>query len=127
MFKIKTLLILLFISIAVLSAEAQSDIVIKFKKGESSASVSGGAPRGETSSYKLTAKKNQLMKVSISSTESNAVFKIKNLTTGYFLPNAGELDDASEWRGILPSSGDYRIIVGSTRGGTEFTVFVEID
>jgi hypothetical protein len=66
------------------------------------------------------------MKVTISSIENNAVFKIKNRTTGYFLSNAGELDDASDWEGTLPMDGEYRIIVGSTRGGSEYTLFVEI-
>ena len=34
------------------------------------------------------------MKVSLASVENNAVFQIKDLSTGYYLNNAGELDDA---------------------------------
>lgn len=124
--KLKVLLVLLFAFIAVMNTSAQSDKRIKFKKGESSATVSGGAPRGETTGYLVKASKNQTMKVSIASIENNAVFMIKNLSTGYLLTGAGDLDDATSWEGVLPSDGDYRIIVGSTRGGAEYTLIVTI-
>jgi hypothetical protein len=124
--KLKILIVLLFAFIAVMNTTAQSDKRIKFKKGESSATVSGGAARGETMGYLVKASKEQTMIVSIASVENNAVFQIKDLNTGYYLSGAGELDDASSWEGTLPSSGDYRIIVGSTRGGTEYTLIVTI-
>ena len=128
--KTKFLFVILFACAAVAATSAQTDNQedkrIRFKSGESSATVTGGVPRGETVSYILKGKKNQTMTVKVSSTESNAVFKIKNRTTGYFLPGAGEYDDASSWEGTLPSDGDYRIIVGSTRGGTEYTLIVTI-
>jgi hypothetical protein len=124
--KLKILIALLFVFIAVMNIAAQSDKRIKFKKGESSATVSGGAPLGETSGYLVKAAQNQTMKVSIASVENNAVFMIKDLNTGYLLNGAGELDDATSWEGVLPSNGDYRIIVGSTRGGTEYTLIVTV-
>jgi hypothetical protein len=126
MFKLKFLIVLLFITVMAVNTSAQSDKRIKFKRGESSATVSGGVPRGETKGYLAGASKNQTMIVSIASVESNAVFRIKDLKTGYFLPGAGEYDDATSWEGALPSDGDYRIIVGSTRGGTEYTLIVTI-
>lgn len=123
-------LILLFTCVSVTITFAQTDNQgekrIKFKRGESSATVTGAVPRGETTGYILKAKKDQVMTVKITSTESNAVFKIKNRETGYFLNNAGEFDDAMEWEGALPSSGEYKIIVGSTRGGAEYTLIVTI-
>lgn len=114
------------VSVTFAQTDNQDDKRIKFKKGESSATVTGALPRGETTGYVLKAKKDQVMTVKISSTENNAVFKIKNRETGYFLNNAGELDDATEWEGALPSDGEYRIIVGSTRGGAEYTLKVTI-
>jgi hypothetical protein len=126
MLRIKILFILLIFCGAAINTSAQSDKRIKFKRGESSATLSGGAPRGETAGYLVGASKNQTMIISIASVENNAVFQVKDLNTGYFLPGAGEYDDATSWEGILPSKGDYRIIVGSTRGGTEYTLIVTI-
>jgi hypothetical protein len=126
MLKIKILFLLLIFCAAAINTSAQSDKRIKFKRGESSATVSGGAPRGETAGYLVGASKNQTLIVSIASVENNAVFQIKDLNTGYFLPGAGEYDDASSWEGTIPSKGDYRIIVGSTRGGTEYTLIITI-
>lgn len=126
MLKTKIFFILLFICAAAINTSAQSDKRIKFKRGESSATVSGGVPRGETKGYLAGASKNQTMIISIASVENNAVFQVKDMSTEYFLPGAGEYDDASSWEGTLPSEGDYRIIVGSTRGGTEYTMIVTI-
>jgi hypothetical protein len=124
--KLKILIVFLFALVAVMNTSAQSDKRIKFKKGESSATVSGGAPRGETSGYLVKASKDQTMIVSVASVENNAVIMIKDLSTGHLLNGAGDLDDATSWEGVLPSSGDYRIIVGSTRGGAEYTLIVTI-
>ncbi len=114
------------VSVTFAQTDNQDDKRIKFKKGESSATVTGAAPRGETVNYVLKAAKDQSMKISIASVENNAVFQVKDLSTGYYLTNAGELDDATSWEGTLPSDGEYRIIVGSTRGGTEYTLKVTI-
>jgi len=100
---------------------------IKFSKGESSATVEGAVIRGEEDSYLVGAKKNQLMVVTIMSLEDNTVFRIIDRTTGYYLDGAGEFDDAKRWEGSLPSGGDYKIIVGGTRGNAEYTLKVFIE
>lgn len=100
---------------------------IKFKKGESSATIEGGVIRGERDTYLVGANKNQTMIVTIMSIEDNAVFQIVDRETGYYLEGAGELDDAKRWEGSLPSKGDYEIIVGGTRGNAEYTLKVFID
>ena len=44
-----------------------------------------------------------------------------------YLPKAGEDDDATEWKGVLPESGTYKIIVGAMRGeDTRYTLDVRI-
>ncbi|HMT11183.1 MAG TPA: hypothetical protein PKA39_06120, partial [Ignavibacteria bacterium] len=100
---------------------------IKFKKGESSATIEGGVIRGERDTYLVGANKNQTMIVTIMSIEDNAVFQIVDRETGYYLEGAGELDDAKRWEGSLPSKGDYEIIVGGTRGNAEYTLKVFIE
>jgi hypothetical protein len=36
------------------------------------------------------------------------------------------LREASEWSTVLPTSGDYQIIVGSTRGNSTFRLQISI-
>ena len=42
------------------------------------------------------------------------------------LEGAGELDDATEWSGKLPKSGDYEIIVGGIRGNASYVLTVTL-
>ena len=126
--KINILLVLLFILASTISVNAQvTNKRIKFKKGESSATIEGSVIRGERDTYLVGANKNQTMIVTIMSIEDNAVFQIVDRETGYYLEGAGELDDAKRWEGTLPSKGDYEIVVGGTRGNAEYTLKVFIE
>ncbi len=126
--KLNILLALLIISVSVLNINAQvTNKRIKFKKGESSATIEGGVIRGDRDTYLVGANKNQYMVVSIMSIENNAVFQILDRNSGYYLEGAGELDDAMRWEGKLLSEGDYEIIVGGTRGNAEYTLKVYIE
>lgn len=98
---------------------------ISFDAGKSSATVSGGVIRGERSTYLLGAKSGQTMDVKITSEEDNAVFQIEG-PNGKYLKDAGDGDDAMEWNGPLPAVGDYKIIVGGTRGNASFRLTVSI-
>ncbi|HRE40631.1 MAG TPA: hypothetical protein PLG90_04805 [Ignavibacteria bacterium] len=100
---------------------------VKFKKGESSASYENSVVRGDKDIYVLTAKKYQVMTVGISSVEDNAVFQIKDKRTGRMLYGAADGDDATSWDGELPSTGDYEIIVGGTRGNASYVLTVIIN
>lgn len=126
--KLNIILILLFVFAATASINSQvTNKRIKFKKGENSATIEGAVIRGESDSYLIGANRDQYMVVSIMSIENNAIFWIVDRETGYYLSGAGEYDDAMRWEGYLPSSGDYKIIVGGTRGNTEYTLKVFID
>lgn len=126
--KLNVLTALVFIIVLIINTGAQeTEKTLKFKKGESSAVVAGSLLRGEEISYILKANKDQNMVVTISSTENNAVFRIKDRTSRYYLDGAGEIDDAIKWQGSLPSDGEYKIIIGGTRGNTEYTLQVFIE
>lgn len=126
--KLNILLVLLMIFAAAgINSQVNDDKRIKFKKGESSATVAGSVIRGEEDSYILNASKNQKMIVTLSSTEDNAVFRIKDRSSRYYLDGAGEIDDAKKWEGTLPSDGEYKIIIGGTRGNTEYILMVFIE
>lgn len=98
---------------------------IKFAKGRTSATASGTVIRGDRDTYILGAGGGQTMTVRITSLENNAVFQIE-APDGSFLDKAGETDDAKRWNGRLPESGDYKIIVGGTRGNASYKVTVSI-
>ena len=65
------------------------------------------------------------MSVKITSVEKNAVFFIEKPGGGY-LDGAGEGDDQTVWKGILPDRGDYRITVAGTRGNATYKLSVTI-
>ena len=67
----------------------------------------------------------QLMNVSISSTENKAVSQNQG-SDGAELPGARSGDDTMNWSGKLLRSGDYRIVVGSTRGNARSKLAVGI-
>ena len=126
--KLNVLLVLLMIFAAAgINSQVNDDKRIKFKKGESSATIAGSVIRGEETSYVLNANRNQKMVVMISSTEDNAVFRIKDRSSRYYLDGAGEIDDAKKWEGTLPSDGEYKIIIGGTRGNAEYTLTISIE
>ncbi len=98
---------------------------LKFAKGKSSATVSGAVIRGDRDTYIVGAREGQTMRVRITSLEKNAVFQIEG-ADGNYLPDAGEEDDATNWTGDLPQTGDYEIIVGGTRGNASYKLTVSI-
>lgn len=99
---------------------------IRFARGASSASVEGGVIRGERDVYTLVARKGQRMTVTITSVEDNAVFQIYPPESEEGLSGAADGEDAKTWKGALPVSGRYRIVVGGTRGNCTYTLKVGI-
>jgi len=127
--KIKSFLaIVIGISLFSIALAASADGVtkrIKFAKGKHSATVSNSVIRGEADTYIAGAKAGQSMTVRINSIENNAVFQIE-APDGTYLDNAGEMDDATAFTGVLPQNGDYKIIVSGTRGNATYKMTVAI-
>ena len=98
---------------------------IRFAKGRHSATVSNSVVRGDRDTYILGAGAGQMMTVGIKSLEDNAVFQIEN-PDGEYLDGAGETNDATTFYGQLPDKGDYKIIVGGTRGNASYKLTVTI-
>jgi hypothetical protein len=98
---------------------------VKFAKGRSSATMSGAVIRGDRDTYILGAKGGQLMSVKITSLEKNAAFEII-APDGEYLTDIRESEDAFSWSGSLPVDGDYRIVVGGTRGNASYKLTVSI-
>ncbi len=98
---------------------------IRFAKGKSSATVRGAVIRGETDTYIVGARAEQMMSVSTSSVENNAVFTLQG-PDGDYLQDAGEEDDARGVTVPLPYDGDYRIKASGTRGNATYRLTVSI-
>lgn len=111
---------------------------LRFPAGGTSASAEGAVIRGDRDVYYVTAKAGQTMEVDISAAEDNAAFSIylpgstvaekdgAIEVTGKTLPKAGDMDDATTWKGTLPASGKYLFMVGGTRGDAEYKLRVTI-
>jgi flagellar hook assembly protein FlgD len=98
---------------------------VRFARGKSSATVSGAVVRGDRDTYIVGAGTGQTMRVSITSPENNAVFQVMD-DDGNYLSGADEGDDATNWSGKLPWKGDYKIIVGGTRGNAGYRMTISI-
>lgn len=123
-------IILFFVLFFAVSTLVNADGItrrVKFQKGQSAATYEGGVIRGDRDIYLAKANKNQTMNVSITSVEDNAVFQIKDMKTGKYLKGAADGDDAMDFNGTLPSTGDYKIIVGGTRGNTSYKITISIE
>jgi hypothetical protein len=98
---------------------------VKFARGKSSATLSGSVVRGDRDTYIVGARAEQMMTVRITSLEKNAVFQVMG-PDGEYLQDAGEEDDATLATNTLPFSGDYKIIVGGTRGNASYKLTISI-
>jgi hypothetical protein len=98
---------------------------IKFAKGKRSTVVSGAVLRGDLDTYIVGAKSGQMMYTRITSLENNAVFSIKG-PDGEYLQDVGEEDDRTDATSDLPYDGDYKLIVGGTRGNASYKLTVSI-
>ncbi len=123
--KTKILLTVLLLFACVTMANSQERI--KFKKGEYYTTVENAVARGEIYTYVVGASKGQFMTITVMSPEDNAEFYILNAKTWQYMEGATEDNPAKRWEGVLPASGDYQIVVGSSRGGSDYKLQVVIE
>lgn len=99
---------------------------VRFPRGATSTVLKGSVIRGDRDTYLLGAREGQTMSVRITSLEDNAVFQIYRPGGKVTLEGAGESEDATEWSGELPVTGDYLIVVGGTRGNATYKLEIKI-
>jgi len=93
---------------------------IRFAPGKNSATVSQSVVRGSRDIYLLKANQGQRMDVKITALENNAVFDI-------IAPNGQVLKtEATQSSLKLPTTGNYEIVVGGTRGNASYQLNVKI-
>lgn len=119
-------LLTLALSLAIVTSADGVTKRVTFKRGKKAATMSGAVIRGDRDTYILRAKAGQMMHTKITSLENNAVFTVE-APNGEFLQDAGETDDATNVTNDLPWAGDYKIVVGGTRGNASYKLTVSIE
>ena len=94
---------------------------IQFAPGTSTTNVEDTVIRGTRDVYFLDGKGGQVIHLELTSVENNAVFEL--------ITPQGEsiLQETSNWKGILPETGDYQIIIGGVRGNATYDLAVEVN
>jgi hypothetical protein len=93
---------------------------IQFPRGAIGTVVRDSVVRGERTIYLLRAQRGQIMRLSLTSLEQNAVFDVQ-------APNGQYLqEETTSFRGELPQTGDYSVIVSGTRGNASYRLEVTI-
>jgi hypothetical protein len=94
---------------------------IRFEPGTDSAVVEDSVVRGTRDTYLLRANRRQRITINITSEEDNAVFDIRS-------PSGKTLSqESTDYTGVLPATGDYRIVVGGIRGNATYTMTVTVE
>jgi hypothetical protein len=134
-------LALLLASVPVQAAEpVPTPKMFFFATGSTRGTVGGHVVRGGRDLYSLKAIAGQIMTVTITAPDDNAVFQIYEpgtqigrdadgllQFTGKTLSGAEDGDDATRWSGRLPRTGTYLIAIGSTRGNARYSMDVKIE
>ena len=94
---------------------------IQFDRGATSSIVKDSVVRGTSDIYLVGALASQTMKISLSSLENNAVFDLVT-PKGTIIKQ-----EVTSVNLVLPLNGDYKIIVGGTRGNATYQLYVEIN
>lgn len=113
---------------------------IFFARGSTSGTVGGHVLRGKRDLYSVPAARGQILTVTVTAPDDNAVFRIYEPDTqvqrgpdgalefiGRALPAADSGNDATRWSGHLPRAGTYLIAVGSTRGNARYSMDVKVE
>lgn len=113
---------------AATAAMAEDKPQIVFAQGADSAVRKGEIQGMDRDIYPITAKAGQTMSVKVTNRLNLVLFHLqKPGKAEAYLPKAGTEDDATEWKGVLPVSGAYKIIVGAMRGDdSRYTLEVRI-
>ncbi|MBD2124027.1 hypothetical protein [Trichocoleus sp. FACHB-262] len=93
---------------------------VQFEADRNSTVVNHAVIRGERDLYLLKAQGGQQMKIVLTSTEQNATFDVVS-PSGYILTTGAQSETVP-----LPHTGDYQVIVGSTRGNATYELQITI-
>jgi hypothetical protein len=106
---------------------------VQLAVGASVVTLTGGIPRGERDCYTLRARQGRVLTIGQADTpDTNIVFQLYRppwrivgpsggmAVGGAALQGAAEGDDARRFTGVLPVSGEYLLVIGTSRGSGEY-------
>jgi hypothetical protein len=93
---------------------------VQFEAGRNSTVIDHAVIQGERDVYLLNAQGGQQMEVALTSTEQNAAFDVVS-PSGDILTTEAQSETV-----FLPHTGDYQVIVGSTRGNATYELQITI-
>jgi hypothetical protein len=93
---------------------------INLSKDRTRTVVGGSVNHGERITYLVEARSGQEMEVHIVSLGNSAVVAIYEPQSEHAIRGTEEAQEVKHWKGRLPKSGDYRVVVGSTGGKTHY-------
>ncbi|NJO66087.1 MAG: hypothetical protein HC832_00185 [Leptolyngbyaceae cyanobacterium RM1_405_57] len=102
------------------SATAVHTEQVQFEAGRNGTVINHAVIRGERDVYLLNAQGGQQMEIALTSTEQNAAFDVVS-PSGEILTTEAQSETVS-----LPHTGDYQVIVGSTRGNATYELQITI-
>ena len=138
------LTLLLGLSAAITAVGAAEPVptpkMIFFATGSTRGTVGGHVQRGARHLYTLKALSGQIMTVTLTAPDDNALFHIYEPGTtlgrgadgalqfhGKALHVPGDGNDTTRWSGRLRATGTYLIAIGSTRGNARYSMDVRIE
>ncbi|MBS1494960.1 MAG: hypothetical protein JST55_15720 [Bacteroidetes bacterium] len=124
--KIFLAVIIFFTAVTLLNADGIYKR-IKFEKGKSSFIFNGAVVGGDTDTYIFRAKKNQDLKVSITSVKDNAEISVIKDKTEKSLENMADSNKTKEFTGEITESGEYKILVKPSEGNASYKLYVELE
>lgn len=119
-----TVITVLCLALSVNATEHKKTIT--FAQGKYSKTVKGAVVRGDRDEYLIRARSGQVMSVSISAFEKNAAFSIYEPEAEEAIPGTESENDLTKWSGSLSKTGNYRIVVGGTRGNASYKLRVKV-
>lgn len=111
---------------------------VRFSPNGDSVTITGGVVRGARDLYHFDAQSGQQLSIGIKAPAESAVFQLyrpgykvategtSTSITGEALIGAGKTDDARAWKGALPVSGRYLIVVGGVHGAASYRLSVTL-
>lgn len=115
------LAVLLLATAVTVPAQGDRTRRVRFARGRTTTVIKDAVIRATRDRYVLRARAGQTLIVHITSLEDNAVFDV-------YAPGGRRTlaQEATDWEGELPRTGNYVISVGPTRGNASYTLEVTI-
>lgn len=130
--KIFILFLALFVSISAKAEAFDHNKNIQFSSKTDFIDVENSVIRADRDIYLFNSGKDQILSIDMSSVECNGCIEVKVLESGQSLfyhseeQTQAKKNDGIHWKGKLPVSGAYKIVVSGTRGNLTYKLKIRL-